>query len=156
MSDDNVKVGQTTPGWVSVPSADLTALRAERDALASQLLDVQQACIKAEARARELEGYHATEYDRMKAQRVVIEEGGSALARIDQPLFRFAVDLVLKLDRQTRSYGECRARVASLEAALRRHGYHAPGEKCSHGLTHWSGDHCIYDDPVLAEGERDG
>jgi hypothetical protein len=76
-------------------------------------------------RVKDLEGYHGTEHDRMQAQRVVIEEGGSALNRQDTDLFRFAVDMVLKLDRQNYAYGEClkreRAlRTAPAEAALSR------------------------------------
>jgi hypothetical protein len=84
-------------------------------------LDAQAERIAALERERDAAvGYHATEYDRMQAQRVVIEEGGSKLDRQDTRLFAFAVDMVLKLDRQTRAYGECRKEAAALRAELER------------------------------------
>lgn len=41
------------------------------------------------------------------------------------------------------------ARLAKVVEAFQGRGYHAPG-KCHHGLTHWCGDHCIFDEPALA------
>jgi hypothetical protein len=54
-----------------------------------------------------------------------------------------------QLAQSVQETSDARALLAKVVEAFRGRGFHAPGE-CTHGLTHWCGDHCLYDEYALA------